>query len=168
MNKPEEIIKGATISDCGKFRFSLTREWELGAGTILWIMLNPSTADASIDDPTIRRCISFSRSWGAKRLEVRNLFAFRATDPKDMEKALANGGDICGPGNVGKLVDAAAEPEVKAVVAAWGAHKLAREWGTLVLREIKRPVFCLGTTKAGAPKHPLYVAADTMPKEFRV
>lgn len=77
--------KHATLSDCGKYRYWLERSWEeTGKGFVNWIMLNPSTADAEIDDQTIRKCIGFSKLWGYDGMHVVNLFAFRATDPESL------------------------------------------------------------------------------------
>src|SRR6185369_17379869 len=93
----------AVISKCGKYRYSLRREWIGGAGTVCFIMLNPSTADASVDDPTIRRCIGFAQRWGYQILEVVNLYAYRATRPRDMFAAA----DPVGPENEYYLCKAA-------------------------------------------------------------
>lgn len=157
---------GAVISECGKYRYSLTREWDIGPRA-LWIMLNPSVADALLDDPTIRRCIGFSQSYefheffGDKfgSLEVVNLFAFRATDPKDMATAKANGVDIVGPENDRHITEAASRASL--VIAAWGADKLAPLRSVLIRRLIvPHELHALGKSKSGAPKHPLYLPAN--------
>ena len=155
------ITRGAAISDCGQYRYSLTRKWEPGAYSLPIIMLNPSTADADIDDPTIRRCMSFARREGFGGIRVVNLFAFRATSPDDMMAAA----DPFGPGGAEHLEDVlsiAAQAGLP-VLAAWGtlggyrqrdeAVKMsAKGWGTKLV--------CLGTTKDGHPRHPLYVRGD--------
>lgn len=156
---------GAVISDCGRYRYTLEREWMTGAGTCLFVMLNPSTADASEDDPTIRRCIGFAQRWGYQRLEVGNLFALRATDPKQLrrlplEEAVGHDNDRW----LRRLCTRAA-----LIVCAWGAHSTApyrMPWVEPILAERKGGVVCLGTTKAGQPRHPLYVKGDTEPVPF--
>lgn len=80
------MIKSAIISECGKYRYSLSRIWDENKANVLFIMLNPSTADGDVDDPTIRRCIGFAKSWGYGGIYVGNLFAYRATDPKELLK----------------------------------------------------------------------------------
>ena len=87
--------KGATISECGLYRYSLTRVWDDVLPMCIFVMLNPSTADADIDDPTIRRCINFAKREGCGSLMVVNLFAYRATSPADMKAAV----DPIGSGN---------------------------------------------------------------------
>jgi hypothetical protein len=84
--------RGATLSDCGRYRYRLWRRWADGP-TVLFVMLNPSTADADVDDPTIRRCIGFARSWGAGALEVVNLYAWRATQPAELKAAVGPVGE---------------------------------------------------------------------------
>lgn len=127
---------------------------------IMWLMLNPSTADASIDDPTIRRCIAFSKAWGYGSMLVGNLYAYRATDPGvvmslDYEMAV-------GPENHYYL-DLMAQRSAK-IVCAWGSHGAGRRDG---------PPFCpggwwhLGKTKGGEPRHPLYVKGDTALSEYK-
>ena len=154
----------ATFSPCGLYRYTLGRRW--GNGDLsCWLMLNPSTADESQDDPTIRRCIGFSKAWGYGGLTVVNIFAFRATDPDDMRKA----DDPVGPGNDAAIVEAAGRAAV--VVAAWGVHGTFRERGRNVARLLRDngvTLQCLGTTKDGHPKHPLYVAAATPLASFGV
>ena len=145
---------GAVLSSCGRYRYRLNREWLGGEGDILFIMLNPSTADEEKDDPTIRRCIGFARRWGFRRLWVGNLFALRATDPRELTRVA----DPVGPDNNEHLVGMAVSAEC--IVAAWGA------WGALrgrdeEIRQIIGGLEHLGLTKEGHPRHPLYVRADT-------
>lgn len=151
------MLKGAVLSDCRRYRYALTRRWAPGP-VALFIMLNPSTADAEVDDPTIRRCIGFAKREGCGALRVENLFAWRATKPDEMFAQ--------GPMAVGEA-DAAICRAVRAVdgpiIAAWGgdrrAEDRAREVVTL-LDELGVEVVCLGVTQAGAPRHPLYVRGD--------
>jgi hypothetical protein len=154
----------ATFSPCGKYRYTLTRQWEdVGFQRwATWIMLNPSTADAKSDDPTIRRCISFSKSWGCGGLIVLNLFAFRATDPK----ALSSADDPVGPENDATLRRYCGTSGI--TVAAWGVHGVLNGRAAAVLSVLSRtPLRCLGVTKENHPKHPLYVAGSAEPTIYR-
>ncbi len=144
--------KTATISDCRCYRYALGRRWADGPA-VLFVMLNPSTADASRDDPTIRRCIGFARAWGFGSLLVGNLFAYRATAPDEMRAAA----DPIGPDNdewLSRLIGRSG-----LVVAAWGAHggHLGRD---RAVRALRREWVHLGLTKGGHPRHPLYVPAN--------
>jgi hypothetical protein len=152
----------AIISPCEKYRYTLSRTWDEGLPVVCFVMANPSTADAENPDPTITRCINFSRAWGYGGLVVVNCFAFRATDPKDLLLARKGGVDVVGPENdhhVRVALDGAG-----CTVAAWGAlHKslsfrVACVHGRLRQLAADRLV-CLGLTKAGAPRHPLFVPA---------
>lgn len=143
----------ATISECGRYRYSLTRRWGEGA-TCCFVMLNPSTADAEVDDPTIRRCIGFAQREGYGALEVVNLFAYRATDPK----RLRNTPDPIGPENNQHL--AQAFDKAGLIVAAWGAHGSFHSRNQVVRRMLNGRSMCLGTTAKGEPKHPLYLAKN--------
>lgn len=147
------VHRSACISDCGRYRYWLRRSWRTGSGVVCFVMLNPSTADAEIDDPTIRRCVSFAQAWGYSALSVRNLFALRATDPRELLKAE----DPVGPlGDVELGVAKTADR----VVVAWGAKvPFDRDRKALALLE-GAPLWCLGTTKHGHPRHPLYVAGS--------
>lgn len=151
---------GAVISECGRYRYALTRgDWLDGEGTVLFVMLNPSTADAAADDPTIRRCIRFARDWGFARLTVANLYALRAADPA----ALLSATDPVGPENdywLDRLAGEATE-----VIAAWGAHRYAERRSDHVRKLVEfqaGAMRCLGQTKQLAPRHPLYVRADAL------
>lgn len=153
----------AVLSESGRYRYALTRTWAPAAGAVCFVMLNPSTADASEDDPTIRRCIGFARAWGFGRLEVVNLFAWRATDPA----ALRGVADPVGPENDGHIMRAARG--AKLVIAAWGAHGALLERGEEVRAMLARRfvVHHLGLTKEGHPRHPLYLRADLQPEAWR-
>jgi hypothetical protein len=149
----------ALFSDCRTWRYSLTRELG-GAGTVAFVGLNPSTADERADDPTIRRCIGFARHWGYARLDVVNVYALRATDPR----ALRTADDPVGPENdrvLGEVLD-----EADLVVAAWGVHARRNRVQQLATILARVPLHALGVTKEGAPRHPLYVRADARLDEF--
>lgn len=140
------------------YRYLLTRRWDVLKPPVAWIMLNPSTADAFQADPTITRCIGFAKAWGAGGIEILNLFALRATDPA----ALKGHPEPVGPDNDYMLADLTGQPAV--VVAAWGVHGSLGGRSDRVTRMFaarKTSLYCLGKTKAGAPRHPLYVRADT-------
>lgn len=152
------IDSGAAIA--GSYRYKLWRTWDYDLMPTAWVMLNPSTADATVDDPTIRRCMAFSRRWGAGGIIVVNLFALRATDPADLLRAARAGTDPIGPENDRHLLDVF--PACDVVIAAWGAHAMAKDRAKAVLSLVPETMelSCLGTTKAGYPRHPLYVSAD--------
>lgn len=123
-------------------------------------MLNPSTADAEVLDPTVRRCLGFAHDWGFGSIEVVNLFAFRATDPRDLLRAAAP----VGAANDRAILDAASAAD--RVVVAWGAHGTHLGRGAEVagrLADNSVQTLALATTKGGQPRHPLYVRADTRP-----
>lgn len=156
----------AAFSPCERYRYALNRRWREGLPVAVWVMLNPSTADHEQLDPTIRRCVGFSKSWGCSGLIVVNAYALRSTDPKGLWRE----GDPVGPHNDLVLRKMAAHAADGAkVIAAWGANiKPDREREVYDLLRAHGPVYCLGTTKAGHPKHPLYLRADTELREFEM
>jgi hypothetical protein len=132
-------------------------------------MLNPSTADADQDDPTIRRCVGFSKTWGFGHLAVVNLWALRATDPSE----LLMHAEPSGPHNWAYIESEVGRAAL--IVAAWGAHAVKVPGGLFrgqtleaVARRLDRPVVCLGLTKKGHPRHPLYVRSDQSPTPYQV
>ena len=143
----------AYISPDGLYRYSLERDLDADESVCTFVMLNPSTADGTYDDPTVRRCIRFARDWGYGRLRVVNLYAYRATKPRDLW--LVN--DPVGPDN--NRVLAAAFEESDCLIAAWGA-KAKRQRVAEVMALPYAPRKALGLTKAGAPRHPLYMRAN--------
>jgi hypothetical protein len=155
----EAIERSATLSPCRTYRYALWRRWGRGPYA-MFIGLNPSTADETNDDPTIRQCIGFARSWGYEALCMTNLFAYRATQPADMKKDV----EPVGTYNDHTLLSLAREAGV--VVAAWGAH------GTWLKRDehvrflLGRKLHYLRLTKDGHPGHPLYLPASLRPVEW--
>lgn len=138
-------------------RYTLWREFDLSCREyVQFIGLNPSTADEVQDDPTVRRCIDFAKRWGFGALCMTNLFAYRATDPDVMKAAV----DPVGPDNDAWLARIAIGAGL--VVAAWGNHGEFMGRDRAVAALLPR-LMCLGTTKTGAPRHPLYIKGTTTP-----
>lgn len=155
----------ATISPCETYRYDLQRSWIGGEGYVLFVGLNPSTADATQDDPTIRRCIGYAKAWGFAGLRMGNLFAWRGTDPNAMVQASKAGIDVIGPDNDRHLRQAAAGAAL--VVAAWGAR------GTLhgrdrAVRDMLPGMHVLKLTRDGHPGHPLYLPKALKPAPWPV
>jgi hypothetical protein len=160
------VQRRARLSADGKYRYLLSRTLD-AARTATFIMLNPSTADAEVDDPTVRKCLGFCRLWGCGTLQVVNLFGIRATSPRDLMRA----DDPVGPENkraVEVAMDqhrAAGECRHGPLVCAWGAHGgfLGQDlemMGWLDGSPGLKPM-CLGVTKDGYPRHPLYIPYST-------
>lgn len=153
--------KTATFSPCRKYRYTLFRDWGgfFSSGYAMFIGLNPSTADETVDDPTIRRCIGYANSWGYRGLYMANLFAFRATLPEDMKCAE----DPVGPENDYTLITMAEKADV--IVAAWGTQGkyMGRD------EEVKAmftQLHCLRLTKNCYPEHPLYLSKGLKPIKY--
>lgn len=153
------MISTAVISEDGLFRYQLSRAWDARLPMLVFIMLNPSTADESVDDPTIRRCISFAKSLGFGGIRVVNLYAYRATDPRALKAA----GWPVGPENDKYIVEAVCDASM--AVCAWGANARGQDRANDVLSLIS--LFCqpvaLALTDDGIPKHPLYLRSDLQP-----
>ena len=172
------VSAGAHISSCTLYRYRLWREWrgthdpknwrwldkEYGdPKAALFVMLNPSTADGEKDDATIRRCVGFAKAWNYERLEVVNLFAYRATKPRDLLAFQKQHNDPIGWENSGLIKDAASEAGI--IVCAWGAFAdeldPTRDHAETVRGWLgDRPHYALGFTKDGNPRHPLYAPAN--------
>jgi hypothetical protein len=157
---------GAIFSSCERYRYQLWRRWYSGPGAprlAAFIGLNPSTADETVNDPTVTRCIGFAKRYGCDGIYMLNAFAFRATDPRDMKSEH----DPVGPLNDAYILETVG---VSArVVVAWGTHgsyqgrDLQLAGGILLGEEL----YCLGKTKAGHPRHPLYLSNDTKLERWR-
>jgi hypothetical protein len=142
------------------YRYRLWRTW--GDGPLLgWIMLNPSQADRHLDDPTLRRCVGFAQQWGYGGLEVVNLFAYRASQPGVLRQVV----DPIGPQNDRYL--RGLPDRVDAIVCAWGNGGALGGRDRLVRRLLgEYPLHCLGQTKSGQPRHPLYCPRSQPLVEF--
>ena len=153
------MLKSAVISPCGRFRYRLDRHTQGATHKVLWVMLNPSTADHEKDDPTIRKCIGFTERLGFKSLMVGNLAALRTPHPKELLAALRRGDDIAGPDNVQHLREMFQEATV--VIAAWGMHgaALMHLIGHVdgLAWSFGRDTLYLGRCANQHPRHPLMV-----------
>lgn len=151
----------ARYSDCGAYRFALSRVWDAGGPKVTFVMLNPSTATEIQNDPTVERCERRARTLGYGAFQVTNIFAFRATDPKVMKTQI----DPVGADNDTMILAAAVWADL--VVCAWGSHGAHLGRGQKVgdmLRQTKQPLHHLGLTKEGHPKHPLYIGYSEQPR----
>lgn len=156
----------AVISECGHYRYRLTRDLERDGPNMLWVMLNPSTADGDVDDPTIRRLMKFTQSWGYGSLTVVNLYAFRATKPADLFSAI----DPIGTENDCYLRKMLEQVGYGDVMVGWGNHaKLDRvqEFVDLASEYPNVRLLALDINVSGSPKHPLYVKGDVLRKIWR-
>ena len=158
------VDKGVCISECGRYRYALWRIWNKQLPYLGFLLLNPSTADAETDDPTITRCMARARQLGYGGIYVCNLFAYRATDPAEIYKAP----DAIGPENdqwtpYYMLM-------CRMVICGWGKHGtwLNRDRAVIASLETMpwRMLYALDTNADGSPKHPLYVAYNVQPKPF--
>jgi hypothetical protein len=150
----------AEYSDCEAYRYTLTRVWNPDGPRAAFVMLNPSTATEVQNDPTVERCERRARTLGFGAFRVLNIFAFRATDPRDMRAAA----DPVGPGNDAAILGAL--PWADRVICAWGTHGAHLDRGPRVaamLRAAGAPLWHLGLSKAGHPKHPLYIGYAVTP-----
>lgn len=157
--------KTALISPCGNYRYKLGRFWDKSKPIVMFIMLNPSTADAKLDDPTIRRCINFAKSWGYGGLYVGNLFSFRSTDPKNILTC----DNPIGEHNLHYLNEMSLKSS--SIICAWGnstiiSKILKKNKNYAPLKEINNLNY-LELSKDGTPKHPLYLKGDLFPKKYK-
>lgn len=163
-----DTTRGAWLSEDGRYRYLLWRLVSPGLARVCFVMLNPSTADAEHDDPTVRRCLSFAQGLGAGRLDVVNLFAYRATDPRDLRLAV----EPIGLDNHFAVARACRRADI--VIAAWGAqaeHPLLARHAADMLVMVRdyagARLHHLGLTKGGSPRHPLYLPRSARPIPWR-
>jgi len=159
------IASSAVVSSCGNYRYELTRTLATGAGTVLFIMLNPSKADGKDDDATLRRCIGYATKWGYRALVVCNLFAYRATDPRDLRKALALGVDVVGPEN-DAFLKKHVSGDATAIVCAWGPGGEIEGRDNVVRKmvcDLGKQSYVLQFGVGGHPLHPLRLSKELLP-----
>ncbi|MFP7569707.1 DUF1643 domain-containing protein [Marivita sp. S2033] len=153
----EDCVSRVWYSPCGHYRYGLSRLWNADQRSVLFIMLNPSTADEHRNDPTVARCETRARRMGFGAVMIANIFAFRATKPADLKRAAEP---------VGPFNDAVLEhwsDRAGLIIAAWGAHGAYQGRALTVARRLPAAAHHLGLTKHGHPRHPLYVSFDTAP-----
>jgi len=157
------VQRKADFDPSGRYRYRLIRQWSAADARVAFVLLNPSTADAAVDDPTIRRCIQFARAWRFGSLAVVNLFAWRSPDPRALKRTPTP----VGPDNDQWILRTVAECE--SVVVAWGnagrLHKRDADVLSL-LRTASCQPHCLGRTLSRAPRHPLYLRRDVQREPF--
>jgi hypothetical protein len=173
----KSLSGSAVFSPCGQYRYLLTRQLreqacDGQAKIVTFIMLNPSTADATRNDPTIRKCIGFAHRWHCDTLQVLNIFAVRATLPREMKRAA----DPIGPDNLEWFARALSTGTSThylvthhLVICAWGVHGAHRGQDRAILRWLDAQgiaPFALGTTRHGHPRHPLYAPYSTSPVPY--
>lgn len=172
---PDNVLSlplgGSGAEADGQYRYRLWRVWNADKDRLGWVMLNPSTADHAQDDPTIRKCLGFARRWGFGSIEVVNLYALRATQPRVVSAAIKEHGQLhaIGPDNEEQILEACGR--CKTMIAAWGAAPFAgvRAKAVASLLRSRHPnVLCLGLTEGRQPRHPLYISYDTGPEVFHV
>ena len=151
--------KNAILSDDRKYRYVLSRNWDETKPTVLFIGLNPSIADESEDDPTIRRCINFAKDWGYGDILMTNLFAFRSTNPQGLYAEQ----DPIGIDNDFYIRECADKAEI--TIACWGNHGSFNN-RSLEVYDLVKSLYCLDINKSGEPKHPLYIKRDIKPKPY--
>lgn len=161
----------AHFSPCKKYRYQLWRTWNPALPRVCFIMLNPSTADAEKDDPTIAKCARFAAAWGFGSLEILNIFAWRATDPAELKRRIKSGEDIIGPENNPIIETRMMADTINKVVGAWGNNGLLLERGDNMMRRIAsvgRDLYALKVSQStGQPYHPLYLNETIQPQMFK-
>jgi hypothetical protein len=158
----------------GKYRYLLSRDWGLkgfAGRRVLWVMLNPSTADATRDDATIKKCTGFTMRWGCDGFDVVNMYGFRSTDPKQLAWEV----DPIGPANDTTIIQALLRPDLWRVVVAWGAHHKYKGMDVRakqvmqLINDNGRQAWCLKRTPSGGvPQHPLMVAYAQEPEPYQL
>lgn len=150
-----KLVSGNGATIVGEFRYRLWRTWDETRPHLLWVLLNPSIANDQLDDPTLKRCKAFSKEWGYGALEIVNLFAFRATHPQDLYTTP----DPIGAMNDFHIADAATR--ATRTIVAWGTSGIYQQRDQAVLallhHHASQSLYCLGTTRNGCPRHPLYI-----------
>jgi hypothetical protein len=153
---------GATFDATRRYRYVLWRRWGSRTSRVLFVMLNPSTADEHVLDPTVRKCVRWAQSWGFGAVDVCNVFAWRSTDPK----LLYTLDDPVGPENDHWIQQTAMMAAM--VVVAWGKHGALKGRAAAVAQMLeKHKPYCLGVNADGSPEHPLYIANAMKPVPWR-
>lgn len=159
------MVSTAIFSSCKKYRYTLTRIWDSKKPLVMFIGLNPSTADEIRNDPTVARCINFAQAWGYGGMIMTNIFAYRSTNPY----AMMSQEDPVGLENDAYLVDSSRQASL--IMAVWGIHGSLSDRGKQVVKLMKAAgceLHHLGMTKEGYPKHPLYLKKTVKPERWEI
>jgi hypothetical protein len=151
--------RSAIFSECRRYRYALSRTWDAALPIVLFVALNPSTADELVDDATVRRCVGFGQEWGFGSVVIANLFAYRSTDPTILRDVT----DPVGPKNDWWLKKLSKRSTL--TIAAWGIYGSLMSRDSDVLPKLNN-AHHLGRTRGGQPKHPLYLPKTTLPIPF--
>lgn len=160
------MIKGAVLSECLKYRYHLWREWDPRRPRVVFLLLNPSTAEASIEDTTSKKAATFARRWGMGRLDILNVYAYRTKDPNILKAAEKVGINVIGPEN--EAFWKAVLPQAQVVVAAWGANPTPDRvtWAVSAASSVGVKLSALRTISNGGPEHILYLPGGLVPQPF--
>ena len=170
------VKRDAVISNCQRYRYKLVRRWDDTLPLVLFVGLNPSTADSMVDDHTCKKWMHFARLWGCGGFIACNLFAYRATDPAELERLVKLGLKLEAVGDRTDrfIYEAMEDISVSKLVACWGAsipealrYRALAVYTILSLNQAGLPVQCFGTTATGDPKHPLTLSYATPLQVFR-
>lgn len=154
-----EVVMSAVLSECGRYRYRLSRTWDASLPVVAFIGLNPSTADHRVDDPTTRICVNYAKRWGYGAMLLGNLFSYRSRDP-DKLYAVQDPVGPEGDYHLGRIVG-----EADLVVCCWSARGRMSGRDEVVYRRIKNPR-CLSVLNDGSPGHPLYKSSLLKPMTY--
>lgn len=155
--------KGAVLSENKEYRYRLWRIWDESKPKVMFIMLNPSTADEMIDDPAIKRCISFAKSWGYGGLYVGNLFAYRSKNPEMLLYVNGLNRDLLNDYHIRIMSE-----KCESIVCAWGNSPILKKLKFKpALSYIEKPLYCIELSKNNTPKHPLYLKGNLKMKSYK-
>lgn len=168
--EPTYLYQGAEFSEDMKYRYTLWRCWDADKPTAVFILLNPSTADDKVLDPTVRRCLGYAMDWGFGTMEILNLFAIRSTDPSILyseQNPVGNDNDFY----IDYTCRHSVSPDKGKIIAAWGVHGIFKGRDKCVkdiINKIGLPMYCISLTQDGIPAHPLYLKGSLTPVLYGV
>ncbi|MEM1218258.1 MAG: DUF1643 domain-containing protein [Bacteroidota bacterium] len=162
LNIPASFTRSVEISYCGKYRYMLGRTWDDQKDRLMYVGLNPSTADALQEDPTIRKCLHFAHQEGFGGFDILNIYAYRTPHPKELFKMQ----DPIGPKN-SSFLKKYMERSSK-VVLMWGTEAHQHEAVQAFLTNHSGPWYCFGENKDGSPRHVLYIAGHERIRELQI
>lgn len=162
----ESINKDGYISSCKKYRYFIEREWDSSLDKAMFILLNPSETGLYEDNPTIRKCMGFSKGLGYGGIYLANLYSYRATNPKELKKVIEKKGEIYAQGEKNIEIIKKLEKRSDILILGWGNNAKNFQMSQDILKILDRKKMrCLDITKEGEPKHPLYIRYDLVERK---